>query len=119
MKSAKPTDGKKINLKLRDLQINPDKNPRGGAKVIRQSRSGTDLNHNEMVLKDLTAKKDPRGGAKKASRPTRDGLSTNHNETFLKDLTAKKDPRGGVKVSRPRPDGLQQNHNEMVLADLS
>ena len=86
MKSAKPTNDKKVNLQF----------------------------------KDLTAKKDPRGGAKKASRPRPDGLSQNHNEMVLKDLTANKDPRGGAKkVSRPRPDGLQANHNEMFLADVS
>ena len=120
MKSAEPANGKKINLKLRDLQINPDKDPRGGVKVSRPRPDGLSSNHNEMVLKDLTAKKDPRGGAKKVSRPRPDGLSSNHNEMFLKDLTAKKDPRGDAKkVSRPTRDGLQANHNEMFLADLS
>jgi hypothetical protein len=127
MKSAEPTNGKKINLNLRDLQINPDKDPRGGAKKIsRPSRDGLSTNHNEAFLKDLTANKDPRGGAKKISRPTPDGLRENHNEMFLaernvtiKDLNPDKDPRGGVKVSRPRPDGMSNNHNEMFLADLS
>jgi hypothetical protein len=116
MKSA---NGKKISLNVKDLT--PDKDPRGGAKVIRPTRPGTDLNHNEMVLKDLTAKKDPRGGVKKVSRPRPDGLSSNHNEMFLeernvtmksskrnngekinvqlKDLTPNKDLRGGIRVA--------------------
>ena len=74
-----------------------------------------------LNLKDLTANKDPRGGAKKVSRPDI-GLiiPTNHNEMFLKDLTTNKDPRAGMKRdSRPTRNGLTNNHNEMFLKDLT
>src|SRR5215467_10312006 len=72
-----------------------------------------------LNLKDLTANKDPRGGAKKVSRPDI-GLiiPTNHNEMFLKDLTTNKDPRAGMKKdSRPPRNGLNNNHNETFLAE--
>jgi hypothetical protein len=61
MKSAKPTNGKKINLKLKDLEVTTNKDPRGG-----------------------TCRK---AGGDKVNRPLRDGLSYNHNEMFLADLS--------------------------------
>ena len=71
MKSAKPTNGKKINLKFKDLT--PNKDPRRGAKFSRLSpnitqwcllgaflwfpwlfRDGLQQNHNELFLADLS-----------------------------------------------------------------
>jgi hypothetical protein len=54
MQSAKPTNRKKINLKLRDLEITANKDPRGGVKVIRPRPDGLQQNHNEMFLADLS-----------------------------------------------------------------
>ena len=52
MKSAKPTNRKKTNLKLKDLKTNKD--PRGGMKRdIRPNPDGLSSNHNEMFLADL------------------------------------------------------------------
>ena len=107
MKSAKPTNRKKINLKLKDLKTNKD--PRGGAKKFsRPSRDGTDLNHNEMFLAEVSQRKEP---SKRSNGKTID--------LKLKDLTPNKDPRAGVKFSRPGRDGLMTNHNELFLAELS
>jgi hypothetical protein len=51
MKSAKPTNRKKINLKLKDLKTIKD--PRGGTKRdIRPTPDGLSTNHNEMFLAD-------------------------------------------------------------------
>jgi tetratricopeptide (TPR) repeat protein len=53
MKSAKPTNPKKINLKPKDLT--PNKDPRGGAKKFSRPRpDGLSSNHNEMFLADLS-----------------------------------------------------------------
>ena len=53
MKSAKPTNRKKTNLKLKDLKTNKD--PRGGMKRgIRPNPDGLSTNHNEMFLADAS-----------------------------------------------------------------
>jgi hypothetical protein len=55
MKSAKPTNRKKTNLKLKDLEVTPDKDPRAGMKRgIRPNPDGLQQNHNEMFLADLS-----------------------------------------------------------------
>ena len=106
MKLPKRSNGKKINLKLKDLTLNKD--PRGGVKFSRPSPDGLNTNHDEMFLaeRNITMKSSKRSNGKKINLK-------------LKDLTPNKDLRGGVKFSRPSPDGLQNNHNEMFLADVS
>ena len=73
MKASKRSNGKKINLKLKDLT--PSKDPHGGVKFSRPSpnitqwlllgafwfpwlswlfRDGLDQNHNEMFLADVS-----------------------------------------------------------------
>src|SRR5215510_6932166 len=104
MKSRKRSNGKKINLKLKDLTAIKD--PRGGMKRdIRPSPGGLQNNHNETFLaeKNITVKPLKGSTGKKINLK-------------LKDLTAKKDPSGGVKVTRPSRDGTDLNHNEMFLA---
>jgi hypothetical protein len=105
MKSAKPTNGKKVSLKLKDLEVTPKKDPRGGVKVTRPFRNGLQNNHNELFLAEVSRRKEP---SKRSN-----GKTINLK---LKDLSAKKDPRGGMKRIR---DGLNYNHNELFLADLS
>jgi hypothetical protein len=86
MKSAKPNNRKKVNLKPKDLT--PNKDPRaGGKKFSRPSRDGTDLNHNEMFLaeRNITMKSAKRSNGKKIN-------------VQLKDLTPNKDLRGGIRV---------------------
>jgi hypothetical protein len=105
MKSAKPTNGKKINPKLKDLKTNKD--PRGGGKKFSRPRpDGLSTNHNEMFLaeRNVTMKSSKRSNGKKINQK-------------LKDLTPNKDPRGGMR--RPSRDGTDLNHNEMFLADVS
>src|SRR5262249_11747783 len=100
MKSGKPTNPKKTNLKLKDLT--PNKDPRaGGKKFSRPSTDGLGQNHNETLLaeRNITMKSSKRSNGKR----------TNLN---VKDLTPNKDPRAGVKFTRPTRDGLGMNHNE-------
>ena len=52
MKASKRSNGKKINLKLKDLTLNKD--PRGGVKFSRPSPDGLNTNHNEMFLADVS-----------------------------------------------------------------
>jgi len=52
MKSAKRSNGKEINLNLKDLKTNKD--PRGGVKFSRPSPDGLQNNHNEMFLADVS-----------------------------------------------------------------
>jgi len=106
MKSAKGSNGKKINLKLKDLTAKKD--PRAGVKFTRPSPDGLHMNHNETFLAE-------RNNAMKSSKRN-NGKKVNLK---LKDLTPDKNPHGGVKASRPSRDGLQMNHNETFLADVS
>ena len=52
MKSPKPANRKKTNLKLQDLKTK--KEPRGGVKVTRPGRDGLWTNHNETFLSDVS-----------------------------------------------------------------
>jgi hypothetical protein len=107
MKSTKRSNGKKVNLKLKDLKTNKD--PRAGMKRgIRPNPDGLQANHNETFLAE-------RNNAMKSSKRN-NGKKVNLK---LKDLTPDKNPHGGVKASRPSRDGLQMNHNETFLADVS
>ena len=105
MKSTKRSNGKKVNLKLKDLKTNKD--PRAGMKRgIRPNPDGLQANHNETFLaeKNITMKSAKSSNGKKV-------------KVNLKDLTPNKDPRAGVKFTRPSPDGLHMNHNETFLAE--
>ncbi len=85
MKSTKRSNGKKVNLKLKDLTANKD--PRGGGKKFSRPRpDGLNQNHNEMFLAE-------RNVTMKSKRSH--GKKINLN---LKDLTANKDLRGGIRV---------------------
>jgi hypothetical protein len=72
MKSANRSNGKKVNLNLKNLT--PNKDARGGAKFSRLSRNIT-----QWYLLAATFLWFP--------WPFGDGLNMNHNEMFLADLS--------------------------------